>query len=84
MKYVVQFEFYDEDDLNEFIKNHNVFVQWLKRKNEKSPTDKRGLQTSSYHILAKKIREEEPDLTYKEALKKAGEQIRKSKQIVIV
>ena len=84
MKYIVNFEFYTEEDLIEFIKNHNAYVQWFNRKNEKKPTDKRGLQTSSYHAIAKQIRLEFPDKTYKECLKLAGIQIKQNKEIVLL
>jgi hypothetical protein len=81
MKLQLVINFEDLDDLKAFIEDQET-IELIKQKKmykKQHASDKRGHQTKNLHQKAKEYQNENPTLTYKEALQIIGKQIRENK-----
>ena len=74
----ITINFHSLDELQDFLK-----LIKPKEKKEKKLNDKRGCSTQLLHSIAKEIKQENNETTYKQCLKQAGEKI-KSKEVFII
>ena len=75
--YSVSLHFTEAQDLFGFMKE---FHTWMKKKNKKTDThgktDNRGQRTHLLHAHAKEIKNEQPNITYRDCLRLAGKKIK--------
>lgn len=80
--YSVSLHFTGAEDLFGFMKDFHV---WMKKKSRKTDshgkTDNRGQRTHLLHAYAKEIKNEQPNITYRDCLRLAGKRIKTSNNV---
>jgi hypothetical protein len=51
------------------------FQHWKETKSVKKENDKRGQHIKEFHVKARKLHEEKPELTYRECLKNVSKKV---------